>query len=84
MRSGMPRTADQRVASARRSSASARARLTPDIRPDTLFMAFHRGGEGRANLLTNPALDPDSKMPEFKVCAVSIEGVQSSPRGAAL
>jgi len=67
----------------RRGSASARARLTPDIRPDTLFMAFHWGGEGRANLLTNPALDPDSKMPEFKVCAVRIEGVESSPRGAA-
>ena len=31
------------------------------------------GGVGRANLLTNPALDPVSKMPEFKVCAVRIE-----------
>ena len=27
---------------------------------------------GRVNLLTNPALDPVSKMPEFKVCAVRI------------
>jgi assimilatory nitrate reductase catalytic subunit len=66
----------------RRGSASARARLTPDIRPDTLFMAFHWGGEGRANLLTNPALDPSSKMPEFKVCAVRIEAPAAQPRGA--
>lgn len=66
----------------RRGSAFARARLTPDIRPDTLFMAFHWGGAGRANLLTNPALDPDSKMPEFKVCAVRIETVEPEPRGA--
>jgi assimilatory nitrate reductase catalytic subunit len=65
----------------RRGRASARARLTPDIRPDTLFMPFHWGGVGRANLLTNPALDPDSRMPEFKVCAVRIEGVESPRRG---
>ena len=67
----------------RRGCATARARLTPDIRPDTLFMAFHWGGAGRANLLTNPALDPDSKMPEFKVCAVRIDTVEPEPRGAA-
>ena len=57
----------------RRGEAGARARLTPTIRPDTLFMPFHWGGKGRANLLTNPALDPSSKMPEFKVCAARIE-----------
>ena len=66
--------ADQivRLAS-RRGQAVARARLTPGIRPDTLFMPFHWGGEGGANRLTNPALDPDSRMPEFKVCAVRLE-----------
>ncbi len=62
----------------RRGAACARARLTPDIRPDTLFMAFHWGGGGRANLLTNPALDADSKMPEFKVCAVRIDHVETA------
>lgn len=66
----------------RRGAARAVARLTPDIRPDTLFMAFHWGGEGRVNLMTNPALDPDSKMPELKVCAVRIEGVEPRQRGA--
>ncbi|MDQ6798424.1 MAG: molybdopterin-dependent oxidoreductase, partial [Actinomycetota bacterium] len=60
-----------------RGTARARARLTRTIRHDTLFMPFHWGGEGRANLLTNPALDPASKMPEFKVCAVRIERADS-------
>lgn len=59
----------------RRGAACARARLTPDIRPDTLFTAFHWCGDGPANLLTNPALDADSKMLEFKVYAVRIDRV---------
>ncbi len=57
----------------RRGTAVAKARLTTSIRMDTLFVPFHFGGEERANLLTNPALDPTSRMPEFKVCAVRIE-----------
>jgi assimilatory nitrate reductase catalytic subunit len=57
----------------RRGVASVVAQLTPSIRMDTLFVPFHFGGTGRANLLTNPALDPISRMPEFKVCAVRIE-----------
>jgi assimilatory nitrate reductase catalytic subunit len=57
----------------RRGSAVMRARLTPTIRMDTVFAPFHWGGHQCANLLTNPALDPVSKMPEFKVCAVRIE-----------
>lgn len=57
----------------RRGKAELKAQLTKSIRMDTLFVPFHFGGVGRANLLTNPALDPISKMPEFKVCAVRIE-----------
>ncbi len=57
----------------RRGVCEARARLTASIRQDTLFLPFHYGGAGRANLLTNPALDPVSKMPEFKVCAARIQ-----------
>ena len=44
--------------------------LSPEIRPDTLFAPFHWGGRQAANVLTVPALDPVSRMPEFKVCAV--------------
>ncbi|MFJ9811348.1 molybdopterin oxidoreductase family protein [Streptomyces sp. NPDC101158] len=57
----------------RRGRAVAPARVTSAIRPDTVFMPFHWPGEGRANTLTNAALDPVSRMPEFKVCAVRLE-----------
>ncbi|MFD7991941.1 molybdopterin oxidoreductase family protein [Streptomyces mexicanus] len=60
----------------RRGRAVAPARITAGIRPDTVFMPFHWPGEGRANTLTNPALDPTSRMPEFKVCAVRLEPVR--------
>ena len=38
-------------------------------------MPFHWGGASNANALTDPALDPHSKMPEFKACAVSLTRV---------
>jgi assimilatory nitrate reductase catalytic subunit len=60
----------------RRGTALARAKLTAGIRMDTLFVPFHFAGNERANLLTNPALDPVSKMPEFKVCAVRLDKEQ--------
>ncbi|MEU0333005.1 molybdopterin-dependent oxidoreductase [Streptomyces sp. NPDC006193] len=60
----------------RRGRAVAPARITGAIRPDTVFMPFHWPGEGRANTLTNPALDPTSRMPEFKSCAVRVEVVR--------
>lgn len=55
-----------------RGTAVARARITPGIRPDTVFMPFHWPGDGMANAVTNDATDPISGMPEFKVCAVSV------------
>jgi assimilatory nitrate reductase catalytic subunit len=64
---------DRLAVTSRRGRAFAPARISADIRPDTVFMPFHWPGEGRANTLTNPALDPTSRMPEFKVCAVRIE-----------
>jgi assimilatory nitrate reductase catalytic subunit len=56
----------------RRGAVVFEAAITTDIRPDTLFAPFHWGGRQAANILTNPALDPVSKMPEFKLCAVRI------------
>jgi anaerobic selenocysteine-containing dehydrogenase len=35
-------------------------------------MNFHFS-EAPVNILTNPALDPIAKIPEFKVCAVKVE-----------
>ena len=63
--------------STRRGRVVAKAQLTNTIRLDTVFLPFHFAGRGRANLLTNPALDPISRMPEFKVCAVRIEKASS-------
>nr|WP_321984766.1 molybdopterin oxidoreductase family protein [uncultured Lichenicoccus sp.] len=58
--------------STRRGEARFRARLTPDIRRDTIFVPFHWGGASNANLLTNDAVDPVSKIPEYKICAVHL------------
>ncbi|BEP13383.1 molybdopterin oxidoreductase family protein [Acidothermaceae bacterium B102] len=57
----------------RRGQAVMRVRITDGIRSDTVFAPFHYGGDAAVNLLTNPALDPHSRMPEFKACAVAIE-----------
>jgi assimilatory nitrate reductase catalytic subunit len=54
----------------RRGTAELPARVVDTIRPDTVFAPFHWPG---VNALTNDALDPTSRMPEFKVCAVRVE-----------
>jgi nitrite reductase (NADH) large subunit len=64
----------------RRGRVEVAARLTDTIRRDTVFMPFHFPGLGNANRLTNPALDPISKMPEFKVCAVQLSLVRRATR----
>ena len=56
----------------RRGRAEFRVRTTADIREDTVFVPFHWPGRQSANRLTNPALDPISRMPEFKVCAARV------------
>jgi len=58
--------------SSRRGDVTAVAKITRKIKPGVVFMPFHFT-EGAANMLTNPALDPISKIPEYKVCAVNIE-----------
>ncbi|MFJ5266335.1 molybdopterin oxidoreductase family protein [Streptomyces sp. NPDC088387] len=69
------RLTDGRLAVVRSAHGAtvARVRLDGTLRPDTVFLPFHYGGDGRANLLTGPALDPRSRMPEFKVTAVRVE-----------
>lgn len=58
-----------------------RAVLTDTVRVDTIFVPFHWGGRHSANALTDPTVDPLSKMPAFKACAVSVCRV-SGPDGA--
>ncbi|MFN3650931.1 MAG: formate dehydrogenase subunit alpha [Armatimonadota bacterium] len=56
----------------RRGALVAPARITRRVDRGTVFMAFHFR-EAAANLLTNDALDPTAKIPEFKYCAVRVE-----------
>ena len=55
----------------RRGEIVALAHPDDGIQRGVLFMAFCYA-EAAANLLTNEALDPDAKIPEFKYCAVNI------------
>lgn len=56
-------------------STRARVRVTRTAREDTVFVPFHYPGGARANLFTGDALDPRSRMPEFKVSAVRVTPV---------
>ncbi|HHJ38265.1 MAG: formate dehydrogenase [Methylothermaceae bacteria B42] len=55
----------------RRGRVSAYARPDIGMQRGTVFMAFCYN-EAAANLLTNEALDPDAKIPEFKFCAIKV------------
>ncbi|MEN3305045.1 MAG: assimilatory nitrate reductase catalytic subunit [Micromonosporaceae bacterium] len=57
----------------RRGVIEAPARVVPTIRPDTVFAPFHWPDLARANNATLDALDPVSRMPGFKACAVRLE-----------
>jgi predicted molibdopterin-dependent oxidoreductase YjgC len=58
--------------SSRRGEIVAKAQVTTRVGPGLVFATFHFP-DSAANFLTIPALDPLSKIPEFKVCAVKIE-----------
>jgi assimilatory nitrate reductase catalytic subunit len=66
----------------RRGSVVCRARIARSIRFDTIFMPFHFAAAGRANLLTNDAVDSVSKIPEFKIAAARIERAETAPADA--
>jgi formate dehydrogenase major subunit len=57
----------------RRGESLPVARVTDEVAPGVLYMAMHFP-QG-ANALTNTALDPLSKMPELKHCAVAVEKI---------
>jgi formate dehydrogenase major subunit/formate dehydrogenase alpha subunit len=58
----------------RRGEIIAKAQVTDRVEAGLIFSTFHYP-ESAANFLTNPALDPQAKIPEFKVCAVRVEPV---------
>jgi formate dehydrogenase alpha subunit len=56
----------------RRGEIEAKAWVTDRVPRGLVFVPFHYA-EAAANVLTNPAVDPLAKIPEFKVCAVRLE-----------
>jgi len=55
----------------RRGEVILRASVTEKTSIGVVFIPFHFA-EAAANLLTNDALDPQAKIPEFKACAVQV------------
>lgn len=56
----------------RRGEIELGVRVTDDIKRGVIFIPFHFA-EAAANKLTNSAIDPVAKIPEYKVCAVKVE-----------
>ena len=71
---------DQVTVRSRRGQITLPAEVVATIRPDTVFIPYHWPGTQAANQLTNRAVDPLSKMPEFKVAAVHV--AKASETGA--
>ncbi|MGB4535978.1 MAG: molybdopterin dinucleotide binding domain-containing protein, partial [Tenuifilaceae bacterium] len=58
----------------RRGTIDIEAQVTTRVQEGVVFIPFHFIESG-ANFLTNDALDPVAKIPEYKVCAVKVEKV---------
>jgi assimilatory nitrate reductase catalytic subunit len=56
----------------RRGSSTVKAMVVKTIRPDTVFIPYHWPLDRSANNCTIGALDPISKIPENKICAVRV------------
>ena len=58
----------------RRGRVAVKAKITPQVPPGMVWMAFHFR-EGCANWLTNPVYDPITQTAEYKACAVAVEKI---------
>ncbi len=72
-RLGLGKSERVRVVS-RRGEIETLAWITRRVPAGIVFIPFHFA-EAAANELTNPALDPVAKIPEYKVCAVRVEAL---------
>lgn len=63
--------------SSRRGTIDIAVKATEKVRAGNIFIPFHFA-EAAANMLTNDVVDPVSKIPEYKVCAVNIEKISAS------
>ncbi|MCK9857181.1 nitrate reductase [Paenibacillus sp. ATY16] len=55
-----------------RGTVIVRAKVTSDIREDTIFIPMHWGDAQNVNRATHALLDPNCKMPDFKTSAVKV------------
>ena len=62
------------VVSSRRGAITLKSKASTRVAEGNVFIPFHFK-EAAANILTNDALDPEGKIPEFKYCAVAVEKV---------
>ena len=60
--------------SSRRGAITLKTKASGRVADGNVFIPFHFK-EAAANVLTNDALDPDGKIPEFKYCAVAVRPV---------
>jgi len=63
---------DKIKVSSRRGSIVTTAVVTNKVKENSIFIPFHFV-EAAANILTNDALDPVAKIPEYKVCSCNVE-----------
>ncbi len=68
------RNGDKVKVSSRRGEIETHALVTGKVKEGSVFIPFHFS-EAAANVLTNPAVDPVAKIPEYKVCAVKVEKI---------
>jgi formate dehydrogenase major subunit len=68
------RPGDMIRVSTRRGSVDLQSRQDDAVPDGVVFIPFAYV-EAAANLLTNPALDPFGKIPEFKYCAAKVEAI---------
>ena len=66
----------------RRGAIEAKVRSDRDVPENMVFMPFCYA-EAAVNLLTNPALDPFGKIPEFKFCAARVSAAAAALPAAA-
>ncbi len=60
----------------RRGELTGKALFTDRMRAGEVFIPFVKLSESAANFLTNSAYDPDTMIPEYKVCAVRVEAAE--------
>ena len=74
---------DPVVVFSRRGKMSGRAVVTDAVQPGNLFVPFVKLQDQAANFLTNNVYDPQSRIPEYKVCAVKLEKKRERAGGPA-